>query len=283
MVHRGLVLGRCAVTLLSFSTIPHYVLRRSIAASSWLLVNARDPDVMANLAWENAFYGRAYFLGYFGARLSVRLHQRLAKVLRARSEVDMLLREARLLAYRGQLQPELMLEALATLRCLSNSDPAAADTLVDRLVMFLRVAMPAVRTGRSTLMNELMTLETYSALRNLVPSRGAALQVRCERPVADLPFPPLTLLPALDLIAADLPPDGRLTLWAHSTSDGLVLRLTVEPQVDLPVSIGNDLNAALKDGKVGDAFFERPMIHEVENIGGTPARTLIIELKHGAP
>ena len=37
----------------------------------------------------------------------------------------------------------------------------------------------------------------------------------------------------------------------------------------------------VKEGKVGDAFFEPPVTHEVENIGGTPARSLIIELKHG--
>ena len=38
----------------------------------------------------------------------------------------------------------------------------------------------------------------------------------------------------------------------------------------------------IKEGKVGDAFYEPPVTHEVENIGGTPARSLIIELKHGA-
>ena len=236
----------CAITVLAGSIIRHYVLGNSMGASSWLLTNVRAPDLVAYLAWENAFYGGAYLVGYVAARRSVRLRQRLAEILRARGEADMLLREARLRAYRGQLQPDLMLRALATLRDLSTGDPTAADMLFDRLVTFLRAAMPAVRTGRSTLAAELTTLENYGALRSLIPGEGAALDVRCARPIADLPFPPLILLPALHAIAAGLPPHGQLTLSAYATSERAVLRLSTRPSAGLPFGIGNQLNAALR-------------------------------------
>lgn len=35
----------------------------------------------------------------------------------------------------------------------------------------------------------------------------------------------------------------------------------------------------VKEGKAGDSFYEPPVTHEVENVGGSPARSLIIEFK----
>jgi len=214
-------------------------------APAWMTSPLFDPDTLAYLCWENAFYGGAYFLGYVATRRSVRLRQRLAEIRRARGEADVQLREARLRAYRGQLQPELMLEALAALRAFTQTDPARADRVFEHLVAFLRAAMPAIRSGKATLASELRTLQSYADLRDLIAGEGAKLRLEIGAPIADWPFPPLALLPAVHALVDGLPPDGALLFRAHSHDDLTTLTLHPTPPIGVPQDIAQ-LRAALR-------------------------------------
>jgi hypothetical protein len=129
---------------------------------------------------------------------------------------------------RSQLQPELLIEALSVLRELYAQDRAAGDRLFDRLVAFLRAAMPGIRSGQSTLQAELGALGSYVALHAML-DRPTALRIETMAPAAeDVPFSPLALLPLLDSITGALRPGSALTIGSSTAGDGYHIAIRAE-------------------------------------------------------
>ena len=116
-------------------------------ATAHLLTDIPFSDLAAYLFWSNAFYGGLYTAGYLLARRAGWQRASLAEQRRVRSEADGALREAQLVSLRGQLQPDLLIEALTVLQERYATDGTQGDELFDRLIGFLRAAMPGVRSG----------------------------------------------------------------------------------------------------------------------------------------
>ena len=145
--------------------------------------------------WINLFYGGLYTLGFFTIRRTQRLRRSLAALRLVRNQAETKLREARLQAVRGQLQPSILLEALDALKRTYIQDRQAGDRLFDLLIGFLRAAMPGLRRGASTLGAELTIIERYALLREALQSPSPPWRLQLAAPPADLSFPPLRLLP----------------------------------------------------------------------------------------
>jgi hypothetical protein len=96
---------------------------------------------VAHLLWLNGVFGGLYVAGYAGFQRAVRSRRRLARLQRALSDEAAQLEEARLRALRGSLQPQVLLQAVRTLKARYETDPAGADLLLDRLVAYLRAAI----------------------------------------------------------------------------------------------------------------------------------------------
>lgn len=64
-------------------------------------------------------------------------------------------REAELRMLRAQLEPHMLFNTLANLRALIAVDAAAAQTMLDRLIAFLRATLTASRRDRVPLRDEL--------------------------------------------------------------------------------------------------------------------------------
>jgi hypothetical protein len=150
------------------------------------------------LLWSASFYGALFIVWWCAAERGEATRRLLAdaRIARRRSEAE--LGRARLLALRGQVDPALLCDVMMQVQQRYRDDPDAGDRLLDLLVAFLRCAMPAVRSGTSTLVAEVALVRAWSALSRERDPRRPAWQVDAPDVLPELAFPPLLLLPVLE-------------------------------------------------------------------------------------
>ena len=248
--------------------------------SSGHLSRARIFDLSIYELWINLFYGGFYTLGFLTHRRTQALRRSLAAVRLSRNEAESRLREARLQAVRGQMQPGLLLEALAVLRGVYAEDRAAGDRLFDLLIAFLRAAMPGLRSGTSTLAAELAVIDRYAVLREALLTGPPVWRLALGAPPADLAFPPLRLLPALDRMSRAAPPQSAVEVTAAPDGDAFVVRIGAPAPQPLPTLLLQRLrNAMRQDLGVGAMMASEVtggLVAElhVRPADGTPARAV---------
>jgi signal transduction histidine kinase len=152
---------------------------------------------------------------------------RLAALQAAAEAAQRSAAEAQLKLLQSQLEPHMLFNTLANLRVLIAADPAQAQTMLDRLIAFLRATLAASRSGTHTLADEFARVEDYLAL--MAVRMGPRLAVRIELPDAlrAAPVPALVLQPLVEnAIRHGLEPKvdgGRVEVSARRDADALVL------------------------------------------------------------
>jgi hypothetical protein len=234
--------------------LPFGQVRAGGDAMSNLLMNIPLFDLAAYLFWSNLVYGGLYSFGYLATRRAQRLRHRLAELRLARNEADIRLREARLQAVRGQIQPAVLLDALSALQDRYAEDIDAGNALFDQIIDFLRAAMPGLRSGASTMGAELNILSAYANLLDgLDPGRRHWRLNLADAPM-DLPFPPMRLLPVLDQISRAAPLGSTIEVSTARTAGSYVLSIGAEPP--LPKETASRMQAVIRrslGGGVGAA------------------------------
>ena len=190
--------------------------------------------------WMHALYGGLAVTGLALTHREQRMQAVLNHAVVAARQSKARLDAAAARELRGQIQPERLAGLIEELRARYAQDLNHGDRLLERLTDFLRAAMPSVRTGTSTLAQELETLEAYGRLMAEVDPTAAPWTIRQIGHMPDLPFPPLVLLPAVEALAAD----GPLDVWLHGETDGFALDLTAAGE--LPDEVAERLRAALR-------------------------------------
>jgi TM2 domain-containing membrane protein YozV len=71
------------------------------------------------------------------------------------------LAEARLTLMRAQVEPHFLFNTLAHVQALQEIDPPQAGTMLERLISYLRAAMPSMRETKSTLGREVEVVRAY--------------------------------------------------------------------------------------------------------------------------
>ena len=157
-------------------------------------------------------------------------HERMRALLHdaaiARARTQTLLDETRLQFLRQQIDPALLLDSMHELKRRYRDDPARAERLLEKLVDFLRCAMPGLRSTRSTVTTELHLARAYADLQQ---EREVDARWRIEGPAegADhAPFPSLVMLPLLAQVKGNMNPSlrmasvhGRVELSLHGSGD----------------------------------------------------------------
>jgi hypothetical protein len=229
-------------------------------------------DLAVYQLWVDLFYGGLYALGYFATRRTLRLRRRLAELRLARSLAEGELREARLQAVRGQMQPAMLLDALDALRRAYRRDPASGERLFDLLIAFLRAAMPGLRSGASTLAAELAVIQRYAALREALQTGPPAWRLNLAEPPPDLAFPPLRLLPALDRMSRATPPQAAVEVTGERCAEAFVVQIGAPAPEPLSQMVMTRLRAAMRRD-LGLSAMARADL----------AGALVAELRIGAP
>jgi hypothetical protein len=187
----------------------------------------------------------------------------VARAELARNRSETAFNQAQLSASQGLVSPTFLVRVLDEMQRCYASDATRAERLLDRLVGFLRLAMPGVRSGRSTLGAELAVVRSYSQLAAELDPRRTEWRCEVDASLADMPFPALLLLPLLDRFAADQPSPAQIRFVgareaSHATlalygvlppdwpADDLLYRLRVALQAIHPDAGVNE--CAAKDG-----------------------------------
>lgn len=175
-------------------------------------------------AWVIAFYGGLYFFLWTINRRAERTHALLAEAQLARMRAETLLGESQLEALREHVDPGFLLEIVSEAERRYVSDTAGADRLIGRLVVFLRLAMPGVRTGRSSLQVELRLAKAYADLCVDAGTATAAWTMSAPPGIPDIPLPPLLIAVLLDSAATST--GAHVRLDASLEGDRVVLRVS---------------------------------------------------------
>ena len=147
--------------------------------------------------------------------------------------------ELRLSVLAAQVEPHFLFNTLAGVRSAIATDPARASEMIDRLVDYLRAAIPRLRSDGHVQATLGAQLDIVRAYLGLMAARMPRLQWRIDVPPALLPagFPPLMLIslaenavkhgverkigPAHIEIAARVDAPGRLVVSVRDDGPGL--------------------------------------------------------------
>jgi LytS/YehU family sensor histidine kinase len=159
---------------------------------------ADDPDSPANhAAWALITFwlaGGSALWGWRRERDGLALLQRERELQRAQAER----REAelKLSVLAAQVEPHFLFNTLAGVRSAIASDPARASEMIDRLVEYLRAAIPRLRSDGSAQATLGGQLELVRAYLGLMAARLSRLQysVQVDAALLDAPCPPLMLI-----------------------------------------------------------------------------------------
>ncbi len=155
-----------------------------------------------------------------------------AEVLRAELAGEELLAsgaEARLQALQAQVEPHFLFNTLAHVKWLYRRDPANGRRMLDRLLDYLRAALPRVRQPTATLAEELQLAHAYLDIQQLRIGGRLAFTIEAPAEIAQLRFPPLMLLTLVEnAIKHGIAPqtDGG-TIAIRAQVDENVLRIEV--------------------------------------------------------
>jgi len=157
-------------------------------------------------------------------------HRSRAAVLETRVEsTQRQAAEATLRLLQAQLEPHMLFNTLANLRVLIATDPAAATTMLDRLIAYLRATLQASRSTEHALSAEFDRLRDFLELMKV--RMGPRLQYELKLPaeLSQRPVPPLLLQPLVEnAIKHGLEPHiqgGCITVSAEVSGATLLLKV----------------------------------------------------------
>jgi hypothetical protein len=166
-------------------------------------------------AWLQVI-GNTVHLGLFAClfiAVAEVLHRRAAThaaVLAARRQQASVARqvlESRLAAMQAQVEPQFLFNSLVAIEALYQKDAAAAAENLDRLIQYLRVALPRLREPGSTIAAELDLVRAYLAVVTSLHGGRPALSVNVGAHCDSARFYPMLLLPLVQRAVRD---DGGL-------------------------------------------------------------------------
>ena len=181
-----------------------------------------DGRTLADMTTEKYTRGAAitFLLGMFFAallvgvsRMRLRDAAQTAARLQAEAERERLARrgvQAELKLLQAQVEPHFLFNTLANVRYLVQSDSPDALAMLDHLIVYLRTALPEIRSEGSTLGREAELARAYLEIMRL--RMGGALEFSIDLPpdLADAAFPPLMLITLVEnAIKHGVAPLGR--------------------------------------------------------------------------
>jgi LytS/YehU family sensor histidine kinase len=124
--------------------------------------------------------------------------ERLRAETLARIEAQRLAAEAELRLLRAQLEPHMLFNTLANLRELVDENPAAARSMIDALIAFLRQTLAATRVERTSLEAEFTLIRAYLSLMSVRMGERLAWSAQLPDELRGRTLPPMLLQPLVE-------------------------------------------------------------------------------------
>ncbi len=150
---------------------------------------------------------------------------RLAAAQTAQRQARRRIAQARLQEVQARIDPQLLFEMLDAVLRLYERDAGRAEHFLDELIVFLRAALPRLRSASSSLLREAELARAFVRLRALAGDARADLAIDVASDALHARFPPGVLLPLLS--AAIGGNAGSCGLTAQRSDDGIRVLLTL--------------------------------------------------------
>lgn len=150
---------------------------------------------------------------------------------------------ARLAAIQARIDPRFLFDMLDAVQRAYEVDVRRAELLLDELIVFLRAALPRLRTTSSTIGQECDLAKSYVRLRTLARLSRAELDSVIPGPLESTPFPPGVLLPLVEGVLRSDSSEHLLLLTADATASHalVVLASSASPGRDTVTSVSATL------------------------------------------
>jgi hypothetical protein len=132
--------------------------------------------------------------------------------------------QARLQEVQARIDPQLLFEMLETVQRLYQRDAAQAERFLDELIVFLRAALPRLRTASSSLLREVELARAFVRLHAMAEAVDLDIATEIAPDVIHARFPPGVLLPLLDVVVVG---GGACSLRATRAGDQCRVVLTL--------------------------------------------------------
>jgi sensor histidine kinase YesM len=178
--------------------------------------------------------------------------------------------EARLQTLTAQIEPHFLMNTLANLRYLINSDSKAASQLLEHLADFLQGALERSRAAQSTLGQELELVASYLTIMQFRLGERLRFTIAPATDLENVPFPPLLLQTLVE---------NALRHGIEPRAEGGLIEIAIERQPD-------EIMLLVRDDGVGLAAGSEPGIglHNTrERLASFYAGRASLELLPGAP
>ncbi len=146
--------------------------------------------------------------------------------------------ESRLKVMQARVEPEILFDVLGDVQRLYASTPQDAEALLDDLIVYLRAALPQMRGDASTLGREAALAQAFLKVTQPGRDGSSACVNRIAPDLADLPFPPMVLLPlvhaAADARAARVVFDASGHAGEGTASVSIVVTVAVPSGIEVP-------------------------------------------------
>jgi signal transduction histidine kinase len=136
---------------------------------------------------------------------------------------------SRLAVLQAQIEPHFLYNTLANVQALSRKDAAGAEQMLTHLIDYLRSAMPAMRSTKSTLKREFQLARAYLSIMRFRMGERLDFAVECDTALLELEFPPTIVGTFIEnAIKHGLEPSktgGRIDVRAWHDGTGLVVEV----------------------------------------------------------
>lgn len=161
-----------------------------------------------------------------------RSQQRLEAALTEQAQLSRQLLESRLAAMQAQVEPQFLFDTLVGVQATYDRDAAAGATVMDRLINYLRVALPRLREQGSTVQAEVELLAAFVGVVAARHEGRPGLHSVVASEAAQARFYPMLLLPlvqrAMRVAQRDqghVPEHIELIVKRHAQELGVLLRV----------------------------------------------------------
>jgi len=148
---------------------------------------------------------------------------------REQTEIAREVLESRLAAMQAQVEPQFLFNSLVDIESLYRKDPQRAADDLDRLITYLRVALPRLREPGSSIEAEIELVQAYLAVVTSLHAGRPALTVTLGEECRSARFYPMLLLPlvqrAVRRPAGGLPDSIRIGVQRAGEDIAIVTRI----------------------------------------------------------
>ena len=170
---------------------------RQLAPDADIVIAGALPFVLVHCLFAAAFVLAPQVVTRLQQADAARIAERNAERLRV-TALERSLALSELKTLQAQIEPHFLYNVLANVQSMVKLAPDTADAMLMHLIDYLKLALPSMRGGESTVGAELELARAYLAIAQLRFGDRLQARVNCDAALASNTMPPMLLLPLVE-------------------------------------------------------------------------------------